>query len=797
VVLTAAALLACGRTKLELLWDNTLGAALPSGGAFAADPGGAAGLAHGGIGGTLGIGGMNALPASAGNSLGGAVVMPQGGAVGVGASGGVGGADAGAGGSLPVLAACNPDATPILDGPLPIRIKSEPVASVAGDWNIDGKLDLATANRDGSVSVLFGRGDGSFASSITYPSSLERNLWPWSQASIAAGDLDGNGTLDLVLDQPLGVTVFLGAVDGSFAPAATYPLRSALAGLALGDFNRDGQTDVALGSNDSKAVVVMLGKGDGTLGGGIKIILDDWVKHIAAGDLNHDGRLDILALSEHETAVLLGDEQALFVKARPLEAQSYNGGMRLADFNADGDLDFVRSLGCGPPDGDASDIELWLGHGDGTFSEGRETNLFGICAGRLTVADVNRDGVPDVLPSPITVLFGQPGDRLAPLITNTRAGGGSLLGVGDWNGDGDPDLATASSDWVVVHLGNGDGSFGSSPVYATKSEPQALTLADLDADGALDVATTTAQFGRHGGWGSSALNVIRGAGDGTFLGRVDYDTTQPTRKPTAVDLDRDGSLDMLSLTHYSNLCLQYGNGDASFAPEALWLAGNEVESFAVGDLNGDERPDVVMAIRDTPQLELFFGNSAGNFTPGGSIDLSVPAAAVALVDSNGDAKQDIVVTLPRAESIEVMLGHGDGNFAAGSRFPAGGGRGSVIAADLNADSKADLVAWNSYALSVLLGAGDGSFTKRFDFEGPISELAAADFNQDRHQDLIMVHDGGITLLFGAGDGTFTCMTRYPSAPMRGIGVGDLNHDRRTDLVTTTREGINVFLNTAP
>jgi hypothetical protein len=149
----------------------------------------------------------------------------------------------------------------------------------------------------------------------------------------------------------------------------------------------------------------------------------------------------------------------------------------------------------------------------------------------------------------------------------------------------------------------------------------------------------------------------------------------------------------------------------------------------------------------------------------------------------------------------VQIGNGDGTFAVGLQYPTGGAPAGITPADLNADGNVDLVTWGetlgSDSLSVFLGSGDGSFANRRDYPGKVSQLTALDFNQDGHQDLLMVDGSGITMMFGVGDGTFSCVARYVASPMRGLGVGDLNHDRRLDVVTTTREGVNVFLNSTP
>ncbi|HKO49075.1 MAG TPA: VCBS repeat-containing protein [Polyangiaceae bacterium] len=797
VALTSAAVVACGRTEgLLPAWLDQTGGKTTTGDSNAGGAGapsepraGAAGVARAG---SAGQGGLNAAGGAAGSSPGGAAGLAPGGAAGLALGGG-------AGGSAPVLKACDRATTPLLDGPLATHLAHPPITSVAGDWNRDGKLDLATGNSDGSVSLLLGHGDGSFSASFTYLSDLgsTQNASHW--VSLAARDVDGNGSLDLVTApyHSRNVRVLLGAADGSFASPVTYALVDGVAELALEDFDGDGDPDIAVAGD--AGVVLLANDGDGSFGVGVPVSnAGAGLVSSAAADLNHDGHVDLVTLSDRALTVLLGNGNGSFLETQVLGGSVYYDPVRIADVNADGHPDLLFPDSCGPRSVTATS-HVFFGRGDGTFTDRVWSDTAAHCGHRSAVADVNGDGAADVLmTSPLTVLFGSK-DGLRPPARSSKAGAGLPLGTGDWNGDGKLDLATASHEWVSVELGNGDGTFGSDPVYATAFEPRSLALADLDADGVLDVATLTILPGLRTPLASS-LSVLRGVADGTFLDHIDYPSSLFTRDTTAADIDGDGLLDLVTSVDGLGIGVFRGTGNASFASEALRGDGTHIIASAIADLNDDGYSDLAAAIGSSSNVKLFFGTSNGTFSPVSVLQLPDYPAGLAVADVNGDHKQDLVVILRESEKIDVLLGNGNGTFATDQLYPTKSAT-SIKPADLNADGKVDLVVWGDrccgVTLSVLLGAGDGTFASRLDYSGTPNDLTAVDFNQDGRQDLVMVDEAGLSILFGAGDGTFLCTTRYVGDSMSGLGVGDLNRDGRMDVVTTSTAGVNVFLNSTP
>lgn len=782
---------ACARTQpLQLPWHDDLDEATasggtPSGGTTAVSRAGAAAIAQGGSAGRVNDG-----------QFGGAASMARAG------DGGDGGADD----SLRPLPTCQRAITPFIDGPLGQKTQGSVDAAVSGDWNGDGKLDLAGSNRDGSVSVLFGYGDGSFTGSAVYGSGLEVLLTQDGQTSIATSDLDDDGHPDLVVGHREGswVGVLLGKPDGTFTSGVTYPTEGNPRAIALGDFDGNGSVDIAAASR-AGAVSVLLGQGNGTFGSPIATSTGDSPKSIAAADLNHDGRLDVVTVGDLELAVLLGDGAGRFVKAQVYPSHLTHNSVKIADFDRDGQPDLALGGTCSPSFYKDTQIEILLGRGDGTFPSRDKYELGPNCFEQIAVGDVNGDGAADVITTPVSALLGNGDGSFLPGRISSKTSSGALLGLGDWNSDGKLDLAASSDHWVAVFLGNGAGSFGANDVYLAKYAPYSLALADLDRDGAPDVVTVgTHEY--HGGAGRSAVSVLLSAGDGTFSDHVDYETSARALSAATVDLNRDGWLDLITREADSSVGVLLGIGSGHFAQEVTWGTGKGSTALASGDLNGDGHPDVV-AIGDGQAVSgesgpatvtLMFGRGDGTLSPQSPWPLAAPAAGVAVLDANDDAKLDLALTFAEG-TISVLLGKGDGTFAPGRKYATGEGHTGITTADLNEDGEVDIVTWGPGSVSTLFGAGDGSFSSRVQYAGGAGTVVVVDFDRNGTQDLVLSSaSGGITVLLGARDATFDCAAHYAvGSGVRALGVGDLNNDGRMDVATATAAGVNIFLNSSP
>src|SRR6267143_783252 len=217
---------------------------------------------------------------------------------------------------------------------------------------------------------------------------------------------------------------------------------------------------------------------------------------------------------------------------------------------------------------------------------------------------------------------------------------------------------------------------------------------------------------------------------------------------------------LLLLTTFVNSSASPLFASAFLSFDTCWQC--EPVFVAVGDLNGDRTPDLVVA-NSFAAVSVLLGNGDGTF--GANTDLPIGGAtSVAIADLNADGKLDLAVT--GSSSVSVLLGNGDGTFGAKTDFTTGPGPASVAIGDLNADGKLDLAVANysSTSVSVLLGNGDGTFGPKTDFAtGPFPvSVAIGDLNADGKLDLAVanLNSSTVSVLLGNGDGTFGAKTDF-------------------------------------
>jgi hypothetical protein len=336
---------------------------------------------------------------------------------------------------------------------------AHPFSVVVGDFNGDGIQDLATANGDGTVTAFLGNGSGGFSVASGSPVSLgtDPNL---VSTSLAIGDFNGDGIQDLAVagydsDGNSGtVTVLLGNGSGGFTVAAGSPITvGTLAySVAVGDFNGDGIQDLAVANEVDNTISVLLGNGSGgfTAAPGSPVAVA-FPRSVAVGDFNRDGIQDLAVanFAANSVTVLLGNGSGGFTAATgsPITVETLPVSVAVGDFNGDGIQDLATA------NLSSNNVTVLLGNGSGGFSAATDS----------------------------------------PFAVGT---GPNSVVVGDFNGDGIQDLATAnaSSNNVTILLGNGSGGFTTmtgSPL-ATGQVPSYVAVGDFNSDGILDLAVANA-----------------------------------------------------------------------------------------------------------------------------------------------------------------------------------------------------------------------------------------------------------------------------------------------------------------
>lgn len=340
-------------------------------------------------------------------------------------------------------------------------------------------------------------------------------------------------------------------------------------------------------------------------------------------------------------------------------------------------------------------------------------------SGHLVLADVNRDGKLDLIAQHlmqhmVTVHLGDGTGRFsaAPGSPIRLAYSPGDVKSADLNGDDIPDLGVTSSDkdTVDIFLGDGTGKFkldaGSPHTVSTSTEfnTHLLQILDINEDGKPDLLTA--------GNKQQGFSVLLGYGPGTFKpgGPIKFTGGAGRYSFAFGDLDGDKHLDIVVTNtgddadpDHTNAVILRGDGKGAFTNSTPYPVPPGVHYTTIGDVNGDQRPDIVFTHKNN-LVSVLLNQGGGNFKAGPTNTLSADGFAITVVDVNGDRLNDLIVAT--GDSLAVLLNSKSGMVPAqGAPFRAGPGAYHFAVGDVNRDGKSDvaLSSFEGKAATILLG----------------------------------------------------------------------------------------------
>ncbi len=635
---------------------------------------------------------------------------------------------------------------------------ASPVAIAGADVNEDGLHDIVTANRTtpGMVSVLLNQGGGSFDLPKSFPSGGS------NPSSLAIADFNNNGRLDIaVTNQSSGtVSILRGSGTGVFRRPQSYPAGPSPTAIDVSDFNADGAPDIVVVNSSTTTISVLINNGDGTFAAPVSHNLGTKALAVTTGDFNNDGNNDFIASGHNLTCpnwcepinsrvtLFLGHGDGTFSNGWTFTALSSPGAITVADFDFDNKLDLVSIDTHADDKYPGKNVNVFFGNGDGTF----HNPLFyviGSTPSRVDIGDTDDDGLLDIVvlkpPGPIqnvVILRGTIDGLFHPPQWHDGGVKPADISIADYTADGATDIGIVNSVGGIgsVTLMVANGA-GGFPTSLPKYGPATdyITVADFTGEGHLDFARTSST--------TNGVGVYSGSATGSFESTGTFSADGKERHLLAEDFDADGITDLAVATDppiFGNISVAIGTQDAQLFQQAkTFPAPSYAQNLVAADLNGDGNLDMVQGT----------GTSSGS----------------------------------GQKTLYLYFGMGNGALANPVSLHTGAEAWSAAVGDFNDDGIPDLVTGSK----LMRGNGDGTFRAPVNHGAKGCYIDVGDFNDDGAQDLATAEcepwpynqTGAVWIVLGNGNGTFKPATKITgNSHPKGIIVSDINNDGRADLV---------------
>ena len=633
-----------------------------------------------------------------------------------------------------------------------IAVGSNPLSIAIGDFNGDGAQDIAVGNEIGNkVSISLGNGSGGFSGGTNV------DVGQGGTFSIAVGDFNGDGKQDFAAANKgtSSVSIRLGNGLGGFSGAPDVAVGSNPYSVAIGDFNNDGKQDMATANAISNSVSIRLGNGLGGFSGTTNVTVGSGPQSVVIGDFNGDGNQDIAAANSSisSVSILMGDGSGGFTVATDVAVGSAPRSVAIGDFNADGYQDIatgnyaVNNFGLGS-------VSIRLGNGSGGFSGNAE-----VAVGLYS----------------------------------------SSVAIGDFNGDGKQDIASANGNNVSIRLGDGQGGFGGNTNVAFAGFNYSLTIGDFNGDGVQDFVTANYNSGtvsiRFGGIAEinlkgNSVDIVSGdaspsIADDTDFGTVVLNTTKT--KTYTIQNTGTGLLTINSIVISGTDAALFTKSPILILPRTIAAGSSTALAIsarsttlgaktAIITINNDDCNEVAysFAVQATIVAPPTLGNyDATNIvTAGGNTSVTpseVPTGASSITAFTTTNFKGTLTVNPSNGVVQITDAHPEGTYVV------------TVGAGFGVTKTFTLIVGNTlcsqgqfYAPSTPeIGLGSN----------PVS-VAIGDFNGDGKQDIALANygSGTVTIRLGDGLGGFSGTTNVAVglAP-RSVAIGDFNGDGKQDI----------------
>jgi hypothetical protein len=621
------------------------------------------------------------------------------------------------------------------------------VAMAPADWDRDGRTDVAVATTDpAGVVLLGGQPDGGLAYVRRYDAARR-------PVGITAADVNGDGLDDLLVldgaDPSVAILRGRGSALGDFVAGLPLPLSCPPTAIAAGDVDGNKRVDLVV-TCEASGALLFRNMGERADGLGPQFAspqpLAGGSSPVAAiiADLDHDGARDIGVLSAAGRLYLhFGDGGGGLLPVQDVPAGQAPAGLLAMDVTEDGKNELIIADRSGG-------LMVLKATGQGLLTRWqRPTGP----AGASLVAPIGSRELTHVV-----LLRSDNGEGsrylledanlIKPLPIALKGPLAALLGA-DLDGDGSRELlALESTPGALSIYRSTGGELRRERLVSLLPAPRGAVAADVNGDGWMDAAWI--------GAGSSAVQVRSSLGDGSFEPPRSYPTAAGPVGIGVADLNGDRSPDLVvTCPRAETSSVLITIAPKMFQAAFDLMSGPQPELLALVDVSGDAKSDLVVTSQGGSELRVLLGRGNGTFDPPRLVPIGGAARALLTTDLGDDGKRDVLVLA--GDGLRVLRGRGDGSFEAAVRYEAGDQPQRFLASDTNLDGVRDLAVLGPGELRLLLGHPDGSFAlvQRIPVAPAARHLAVLDADRDGDLDLVIADEQRpeLGILLGRPDGT--------------------------------------------